>query len=439
MEGLRFYIKTFGCQMNEHDSEKMAGVLLSLGLQEAKTEKEADIVILNTCAVREKPVHKVYSELGRFKRSKKIVGVTGCVAQKDGKRIIERMPHVSFVIGPRNIYRIGEAINNAFNGRKSIFTDQNHSCPITDLRFPIKRNNPYTAYVTIMEGCDNFCSYCIVPLVRGREKSRPPEEIIEEIKSLRDMGYKEVILLGQNVNSYGKGLDKKVDFADLLYMINEIEGIEWIRFITSHPKEFNDKLIEAITNLPKVCEYIHLPAQSGSDRILELMNRKYTRKDYLKIIEKIRSSGKYYAFTSDFIVGFPTETEEDFEKTLSLIKEVEYEGVFAFIYNPREGTKASQMKDDIPLQVKKERLKRLLEIQDRITEKMSSAYKGRIVEVLFHEYDEETQTLTGRTRTFKIVKTKGDKSLLGHIVKVKIEETKMYELKGKIVKGRDIS
>ncbi len=432
---LKFYIKTFGCQMNEHDSEKLAGILLDKGLEKAENEKEADIIILNTCAVREKPVHKVYSELGRFKRTNKIIGVCGCVAQKEKKRLIEKMPHVSFVLGPRNIYKIHEALTKALEGNKSIYTEQNGRCPITDLSFQIDRKNPYRAYITIMEGCDNFCSYCIVPFVRGREVSRPSKEIVEEAKRLAELGYKEVTLLGQNVNSYGKGLPEKIDFPDLLYKLHEIDGIEWIRFITSHPKDFSDKLIDAILSLPKICEYIHLPAQSGSNRILDLMNRKYTKERYLEIVEKIRRSGKYFAFTSDFIVGFPTETKEDFEETLDLVKRVKYEGIFAFIYNPREMTKAYNWKDDVPLEIKKERLKILLEIQDRITEELSNSYVGKEVEVLLDEFDEKEGELTGRTRTFKIVKVKGDKSLLGNIVKIKITEAKMYELKGKILGG----
>ena len=432
--GEKFFIRTFGCQMNEHDSEKIRGLLVHMGMEEAESEREADVVILNTCAVREKPVHKVYSELGRFKRWKdKIFAVCGCVAQKEGKRLVERMPHVSIVIGPRNIYRLPEAIERAKQGKRSIFTEQNGRCPITDLRYPIKRRNPYRAYVTIMEGCDNFCSYCIVPFVRGREVSRPWQEILDEVKRLADEGYKEVTLLGQNVNSYGKGLEDPIDFPDLLYKIHEVEGIEWIRFITSHPKDFSEKLIDAVVSLPKICEYIHLPAQSGSNRILSLMNRRYTREQYLGIIDRLKSSGKYFAFTSDFIVGFPTETEEDFEQTLSLIREVEYEGVFAFMYNPREFTRAYSWEDDVPPEVKRERLRRLLSLQDEITEKLSSSYVGRVVDVLFDEYRDGC--LYGRTRTFKIVKASGDKSLLGNIVKVKITEARMYELKGEIVQG----
>ncbi len=432
--GESFFIRTFGCQMNEHDSEKIRGILSHLGMEEVESEKEADVIVINTCAVREKPVHKVYSELGRFKHYKnKIIAVCGCVAQKEKERLIQRMPHVDIVIGPRNIYRLPEALELAKKGKKSVFTEQDGRCTITNLSIPIGRSNPYRAYITIMEGCDNFCSYCIVPFVRGREVSRPPSEILEEAKRLADEGYKEIILLGQNVNSYGKGLDEKIDFPELLYRLHDIEGIEWIRFITSHPKDFSDRLIEAVVSLYKICEYIHLPAQSGSNRILKLMNRKYTRERYLEIINKLKSSGKYFAFTSDFIVGFPTETEEDFEDTISLVETVRYEGIFAFVYNPREFTKASQWEDDVPLEVKKARLKRLLGVQDRITAEMSRAYEGKVVEVLFDRF--EDGFLWGRTRTFKIVKARGDKSYLGHIVKVRIQQAKMYELFGEILEG----
>lgn len=427
----RYYIKTFGCQMNEHDTEKIKGILSYYGFEEVEDEKVADIIILNTCAVREKPTHKVYSEAGRFKRSGKIIGICGCVAQKDGEGILKKLPFVSFVIGPRNIYKIKEAIDLAEKGIKSVFTEMDSRCTITDLSFPVKRDNPYRAYVTIMEGCNNFCTYCIVPFVRGRETSRPPEEIIEEIKKLRDEGYKEVTLLGQNVNSYGKDLGN-TSFIDLLERISKIEGIEWIRFITSHPKDFSDELIDYIVANPKICEYIHLPAQSGSNRILNKMNRKYTRDRYLEIVEKLRNSGKYYALTSDFIVGFPGETEEDFEETLDLVNKAKYEGIFAFIYNPREFTVASQWEDSVPLEVKKERLKRLLKLQDSITEALSKSYIGKTVEVLFDSWVDGT--LEGRTRTFKIVKARGDKSKLGYILKVRITNAKMYELEGEIVK-----
>lgn len=427
----KYYIKTFGCQMNEHDTEKMKGTLEHYGYQEAANEREADIIILNTCAVREKPVQKAYSEIGRYKRMGKIIGIAGCVAKKDGKRILEQFPYVSFVIGPRNIYRITDAIQLAERGIKSVYVEIDATCRITDLSFPVKRENPYRAYITVMEGCDNFCSYCIVPFVRGREVSRPMGEILEEVKRLADQGYKEIILLGQNVNSYGKNIG--TSFVELLDKVSRIEGIEWIRFITSHPKDFSDELIELIATNPKICEYIHLPAQSGSNRILELMNRKYTKERYMEIIEKIRSYGKYFAFTSDFIVGFPTESEEDFMETMDLIEKVEYEGIFAFIYNPREYTTAAKtMKDDVPLEVKKDRLNRLLEKQDAITERLSKAYIGKVVDVLFDSY--EDGWLIGRTRTFKIVKAKGDKSKLGYILKVRIVDAKMYELTGEIVR-----
>ncbi len=423
--------------MNVHDSEKLLGVLSTMGYTPVASEEEAHLIILNTCAVREKAEHKVYSELGRLKGLKKrgvTIGVCGCVAQKEGGFLLERMPFVDFVVGPRNIYSLPRVLEEVQRGRRVVETTLNGSC-ITSLELPVMRQDPYRAYVTVMEGCDNFCAYCVVPYTRGREISRPSAEIVEEVKRLADQGYLEVTLLGQNVNSYGKGLEEKIDFPALLEKVHQVEGIQWIRFITSHPRDFSERLVRTIASLPKVCEYIHLPAQAGSNRVLERMGRGYTREEYLEKVAMIREYIPGAALTSDFIVGFPGETEEDFELTLDLVEKARYEGIFAFKYSVRKGTRASLWEDDVPSEVKGRRLTRLLELQDGITEEMSRAYQGKVLDVLFHRW--ENGVLEGRTRTNKIVTVPGDKGHLGTIKKVKIGETRMYQLLGTLAKGGD--
>ena len=423
--------------MNVHDSEKLLGVLSTLGYEPAAREDEAQLIILNTCAVREKAEHKVYSELGRLRKFKKrgiFIGVCGCVAQKDGDTLLERMPFVDFVVGPRNIYSLPKVLEAVNQGRRVVETRLNGSC-ITSLDTPVLRGETYRAYVTVMEGCDNFCAYCVVPYTRGREVSRASGEIVEEVRRLADQGYLEVTLLGQNVNSYGKGLEEKIDFPGLLEKVHEVEGIRWIRFITSHPRDFSERLVKTVAQLPKVCEYIHLPAQAGSNRVLERMGRGYTREEYLEKIAMIREYIPGASLTSDFIVGFPGEREEDFLLTLDLVEAARYEGIFAFRYSVREGTRASQWEDDVPLEVKRERLTRLLELQDGITQEMSGAYQGKVVEVLFHDWKEGT--LEGRTRTNKIVTVPGGREHLGTIKKVKIGETRMYQLLGTLAEGGD--
>ncbi len=423
--------------MNVHDSEKLLGVLATLGYQPTEDEGEAHLIMLNTCAVREKAEHKVYSELGRIRKQKgkgTLIGVCGCVAQKEGRRLLERVPFVDFVLGPRSIYSLPQVLKELKKGRRVAKTELNGSC-ITSLVTPVLRRNPYRAYVTVMEGCDNFCTYCIVPYTRGREVSRPSREIVEEVKRLADKGYREVTLLGQNVNSYGKGLDERIDFPGLLEKVHGVEGLSWIRFITSHPKDFSFRLVKTIASLPKVCEYIHLPAQAGSNRILERMGRKYTREEYLEKVAMIREYIPSAAITSDFIVGFPGERDDDFQLTLDLLEEVRYQGVFAFRYSVRPSTKAALWEDNVPLSVKRERLSHLLKLQEDITHEVSASYKGKTLEVLFHQWKDGK--LEGRSRDNKIVTALGPKKHLGTITQVKIEHTKMYELIGTIIEGGD--
>ena len=339
-----FHIITFGCQMNEHDSERMTGILEAQGCASASVAGDADMIILNTCSIREKAEQKFYSELGRLKKLKDErpglkIAVAGCIAQQEGANILSRAPYVDLIFGPSDIARLSLIVDKSLS-QPSPVIDTTGDPEYHRKRLPATRVDKIKAWVSIMYGCDNFCTYCVVPYLRGRERSRPPEDIVVEVRELAQKGYKEVTLLGQNVNSYGKGLDRNADFPSLLRMVNDIPGIERIRFVTSHPRDLSDGLIAAIRDLPKVCESLHLPVQSGSDRILASMNRKYTRDEYLDKIMKLRDAVPDITLTTDIIVGFPGETEQDFEMTVTLLEEVQYDGIFAFKYSKRPGTAA---------------------------------------------------------------------------------------------------
>ncbi len=425
--------------MNVHDSEYMAFLLEANGYRQTNNPKEANIILLNTCAVRQKAEEKVYSLLGRLKPLKKkrpevIIGVTGCVAQKEGQRILERMPHVDLVLGTHQFYRIAEFIETVKRERQQVCcTEFNYQLEPPQRVIPLPRQSQVRAYVTIMQGCNNFCTYCIVPYVRGREISRKSQDVIEEVKRLLDMGIKEVILLGQNVNSYGKDRKGEISFAELLRRIDKLPGLKRLRFITSHPKDISEELIQAFGELESLCEYIHLPAQSGSDRILKLMNRKYTRSEYLRKIEALRKVRPNLAISTDLIVGFPGETEEDFKQTLSLLKEVEYDTIFAFKYSDRPPAKAVNFKGKIPEDVKKERLEELLEFQAPITQRKNQALEGKVVEVLLDTNSKRGNQLSGRTRCHRVVNVAAPKQLIGQIVQVKIEEALAHSLRGRII------
>ncbi len=417
--------------MNVHDSEKMAGVLRSEGYAEAENAKDADVIIFNTCSIRQKAEQKFFSELGRIKSLKKRrpdlkIAVAGCIAQQEGGKIIERAPHVDYVIGPQNINVLKDIITSKSD---SIFTDDNPF--ITEIELPVDRRDNVRAWVNIMYGCNNFCSYCIVPYTRGRERSRASQSIINEIKDLAEKGYKEVTLLGQNVNSY----KSNVDFPGLLKEINKIEGIKRIRFVTSHPKDLSDKLIYAIRDMERVCEHIHLPLQSGSSKILASMNRKYTYEDYLKKVEKLRREIPEIAITSDIIAGFSQETDEDHNYTISALKNIEFDGIFAFKFSPRPGTKASNIDGQLPDGIKSDRLSEILELQSKITERKNKELKGKLLEILIEGEDEKnTGRLTGRTRTNKIVNITSKNNIKpGDIVTVKIINARRYSLEGEIV------
>lgn len=436
----KYYIDTWGCQMNEEDSEKISGVLKKIGYIRTETLEESDIIIFNTCCVRENAEQKVYGHLGFLKNLKKknpnlIIVVTGCMMQQKGmpQKIMNKFPHVDIIVGNYNSYKLPEYIERVKSEGNSIIEVWDKEQGIVE-GLPIDRKSDVKAFVTIMYGCNNFCSYCIVPYVRGRERSRKPENIINEIKDLVSKGYKEVTLLGQNVNSYGKGLNPEITFADLLRKVNEIEGLERIRFMTSHPKDVSDDLIKAIAECEKVCEHGHFALQSGSTRILEKMNRKYTREQYLELVKKLRAAIPNISITTDIIVGFPGETEEDFEDTISLVKEVEFDSAFTFIYSKREGTPAAKNAEQIPEDVKHERFNRLVNVVNDIVAKKNMEYEGKIVEVLVEGPSKNDETkLMGRTRSSKLVNFEGSHELIGSLVNVKITKAQTFSLVGEII------
>lgn len=435
----KYTIITYGCQMNHHDSERIAYLLESLGYSPEKDLEKSDFIIYNTCLVRENAELKVYGQLGSLKALKKqkpniIIAVCGCMMQTGNARetIISKYKHVDIIFGTKNISRLPSLIaRHRSTGEVVVDIEE---ADIIDDDTPINRNHPFIAYVNIMTGCNNYCTFCIVPYARGKEISRTPDNIIREIKDLAKRGYKEIILLGQNVNSYGKTLRPKVTFPELLKMVNDIDGIERIRFLTSHPKDCSDELIDAIANLDKVCENIHLPFQSGSNKVLKNMHRVYTREHYLNTIRKLKEKIPNITLSTDIIVGFPGETEEDFKETLSLVKEVEYDQGFTFLYSIRKGTKAAEMKDQIPHEVKQERFQRLIDSMYEIFYKKNKADVGKVLEVLVEGTSKNNpEVLTGRTRGYKLVHFVGGKRNIGHLVNVRITGNNSFALEGEII------
>lgn len=439
-KNLKYYIETWGCQMNEEDSEKLSGGLKPLGHTRTESKEEADIIIFNTCCVRENAEQKVDGNVGALKKLKKenpnkVLAVTGCMMQQEGRaeKLISKFPFIDIIIGTHNAYKFTEYLGRVLGGERPIVEVWDKEADIIE-GAPVDRASSIKGFVTIMYGCNNFCTYCVVPHVRGRERSRKPSEIIKEIESMVAEGYKEITLLGQNVNSYGKGLEEDINFAELLRRINKIEGIERVRFMTSHPKDLSDEVIDVIASGDKLCESIHLPVQSGSSRILKKMNRHYDREQYLELAKKIKERIPNVAFTTDIIVGFPGETEEDFEETLSLVKEVEYDSAFTFLYSRRNGTPADLMLNQVDDKVKKERFNRLVEAVNEICAKKNGAYDGKIVEVLVEgESKSDPSKLTGRTRTSKLVNFTGNKDSVGKLVNVKITKANSFSLIGEEV------
>jgi len=432
----KLYIQTFGCQMNVHDSEQIVALLKPHGYVETDRASKADVILVNTCSIREKADQKVYSQLGRFSLLKKdkpdlIIGVGGCLAQQFGKKLLQRAPFVDLIFGTHNNHLLPDLLVKAGTGRAAV-VETSFRDHVPSIGFPTSpAQGAISAFVTIMQGCNNFCSFCIVPYVRGREESRQPEAIIQEIRALAVQGIQEVTLLGQNVNSYGSTLANDWNFPKLLKEIDRINGIRRIRFTTSHPKDLSDELIACFGSVPKLCEHIHLPVQSGSDQILRRMNRRYTRADYIDKVEKLRSACPGISITSDVIVGFPGESETDFEQTLALMRDVKFDGLFSFRYSEREGTAALAYKDKVPDCHKKERLRFLQALQDEHTLEKNMAMVGRDVPVLAEGYSKNSRAeISGRTPTNRIVNFPGALSLIGKIVPVRITEAYLHSLHG---------
>ena len=432
-----FHITTFGCQMNEHDSEIIDGLLTERGFSSVKERKDASIVIINTCSVRDNADKRFFGTLGQLKKRKEsdpsfIVCVCGCMMQQ--QRVVDiikaKYPWVDVIFGTNSIHHIPELIEKVSMEKEKLVDIIENTEEIVE-GLPAKRLFKHKALVNIMFGCNNFCTYCIVPYTRGREKSRRPEAILAEVRELVDDGVKEIMLLGQNVNSYdGDG----TSFAELLKMINEIDGLERIRFMTSNPKDLSDELIEAFTICDKLCHNLHLPIQSGSNRVLKRMNRKYTREDYLKLIEKLRIRVPDITLSTDIIVGFPGETNEDFEETLSLVKEVEYDSAFTFIYSIRKGTPAEKFDNQVEESEKHRRFDLLVSTVNEISEKKNKVYQDRIEKILVDGVSKNNKLmLTGRTDGFKLVNFAGKKDMIGSLVDVRITDAKTFSLLGEVI------
>ncbi|WP_428908591.1 tRNA (N6-isopentenyl adenosine(37)-C2)-methylthiotransferase MiaB [Niallia sp. Krafla_26] len=439
-EGRKFYIRTYGCQMNEHDTEVMAGIFLGLGYEPTDTVEDANVILLNTCAIRENAENKVFGELGHLKHLKLdkpdlLLGVCGCMSQEESvvNKILKTYQHVDMVFGTHNIHRLPHILNEAYMSKEQVIEVWSKEGDIIENLPKVRRGN-IKGWVNIMYGCDKFCTYCIVPFTRGKERSRRPEDIIQEVRHLAAQGYQEITLLGQNVNAYGKDFsDMKYGLGDLMDEIRKID-IPRVRFTTSHPRDFDDHLIEVLAKGGNLVEHIHLPVQSGSTDVLKIMARKYSREHYLELVRKIKAAIPNVALTTDIIVGYPNETEEQFEETLSLYREVGYEAAYTFIYSPREGTPAAKMQDNVPMEVKKERLQRLNAVVNELSAEAMKKYQGQVVEVLVEgESKNNPDVLAGYTRRNKLVNFTAPKTTIGKIVKVKITEAKTWSLNGEMV------
>ena len=436
--GKKYFLRTYGCQMNEHDSEEIEGILEYLGMTPTEEMESADVIILNTCAIRENAHDKVFGYLGRVKHLKKerpdvILAIGGCMSQEEKivSEIKERHPYVNIVFGTHNIHELGEYLLDCASSKQDIEVFSKQGDVIENIRY--KRASRINAWVNIIYGCDKFCTYCIVPYTRGKERSRKLEEIVKEVEKLKEDGYQEVTLLGQNVNAYGHDLKENVLFSDLLEAVAKT-GIPRIRFVTSHPWNFTDKMIEVISKYDNIMPYIHLPIQSGSSRILKLMGRRYTKEEYLELFHKMKEQIPNVAITTDIIVGFPGETEEDFKDTLDIVEECQFDGAYTFIFSPREGTPASLMKDETPLKEKEERLYRLNERVNYYSKQNNEKLLGKVVSVLVLGISEKDSTkIYGYTDTMKLVNIKAPTDTIGEIIDVKITDAKSFSLDGELV------
>lgn len=437
----KYFIRTYGCQMNEHDSEKIAGMLEELNYSKTDSLENADFIFLNTCTIRENAELKIFGKIGALKELKRnnpdlIIAIGGCMMQVEEpvEKIKSTYPQVDLVIGTHNLHKLPELVAKIENSNERIISvwDQEKGL-IPDL--PSVRKSDFQAWVTIMQGCDNYCSYCIVPYVRGHERSKPKDKIIKEVKKLVNDGVVEITLLGQNVNSYAKDLDYSYDFADLLFELDQIEGLKRIRYMTSHPRDFNEKTIKTIAKTDKICEHFHLPIQSGSDDVLYQMNRGYTKAEYLSLVDLIHKHIPNNSITTDIIVGFPGETDQDFEETIDLVKKVKFDMAFTFKYSKRTGTPAAKKENQVPEEVKDKRLQRLMDIQNKISLDQNAKYEGKILEVLIEgESKNNPETYMGRSRTNKLVIVPKEEGLIGKVVKVKIDNAQSWTLYGEVVK-----
>ncbi|TDQ39720.1 tRNA-i(6)A37 thiotransferase enzyme MiaB [Aureibacillus halotolerans] len=438
--GKRFYIRTYGCQMNEHDTEVMAGIFEGMGYEATTDVNDADVILLNTCAIRENAENKVFGEIGHLKPLKLekpdlLIGVCGCMSQEESvvNRILQKHPFIDMIFGTHNIHRLPDILREAIFGKEMVIEVWSKEGDIIE-NLPKVRKGQIKAWVNIMYGCDKFCTYCIVPYTRGKERSRRPEDIIEEVRHLARNGYKEVTLLGQNVNAYGKDFeDSSYGLGDLMEELSKID-IPRFRFMTSHPRDFDDRLIDVLAKGGNLMEHIHLPVQSGSSEILKIMGRKYSREHYMTLVAKMEERIPNVTFTTDIIVGFPNETEEQFEETLSIVREVEYDAAYTYIYSPREGTPAAKMEDNVPMEVKRERLQRLNQLVNELSLKKNKVFEGQVVDVLVEgESKKNPDVLSGYTRKSKLVNFRGPKSLVGKIVPVYITGAKTWTLDGDLV------
>lgn len=439
-KGKKYFIKTYGCQMNVHDSEEIKKILENLGYTEIEDYEQADLIILNTCAIRENAHDKVFGFLGRCKHLKKtnkdlILGLCGCMAQEENvvKEIREKHKYIDIVFGTHNMNELPDMLMN-FYGKQSINVYSKEG-DVIEFGNLYKRDSKITAWVNIMYGCDKFCTYCIVPYTRGKQRSRKSEDILKEVKELKEQGYKEITLLGQNVNAYGKDLDGEIEFGELLEKVSDI-GIERIRFVTSHPWDFTDKMIDVIASRENIMPYIHLPLQSGSNKILKLMGRRYTKEEYLELFNKIRNKVKNASITTDIIVAFPGETEEDFNDTLDVVNTCKYDGAFTFIYSPRENTPAAKMKNDLTESEKEDRLHRLNELVNKYSKESNERMLNTIQKVLVIGVSEkDSNKVCGYTENMKLVNVAAPKDTIGQIINVKITDAKSFSLDGEIIEN----
>ena len=430
-------IIVYGCQMNISDAERMEGQLRTIGYERTDAMDEADLILLNTCCVRETAEDKVYGKIGEIKHLKSqnpelILGITGCMAQKESDKLIKRAPHIDFVLGTNKVHELTQVVQEIQRERGHIVDTQLGETELPD-DVPVMRGGALSAWVPIMYGCNNFCTYCIVPYVRGRERSRLPEDVVKEVEQAVAQGYKEVTLLGQNVNSYGKD-HQQADFADLLKMVDAVPGIRRVRFMTSHPKDLSDKVIAAIRDGEHLCEHIHLPVQYGSNRILKAMNRVYTIESYRDLVHRIHEALPEAALTTDLIVGFPGETDDDFQELLAFLKEIRYDSAYTFIYSKRSGTPAATMESQVDELVKKERLNQLMAVQNTISLEINQALQGKVLEVMVEGPSKHDAAVwNGRTRTNKIVLFPHGEEKAGDFIQVKITQPQTWVLKGERV------